>query len=90
MREQRMVTLRSGTPAARTIAMEVLVRRLVTSAMMDAVTGAAVQPGPDIDETVAWIGWRRKHPGGRYAVGKRMLSRSELKRHGLRNEDPAA
>jgi hypothetical protein len=71
---------------AREIEIEVTVRRLVTPGVRDIVSGRAVSLGPETDDERAWKEYRRTQPDRRYAVGKRALSRRELRRHGLRNE----
>jgi hypothetical protein len=68
---------------------EVVVRQLVTPAVYDVVTGAAICAGPELDEPRAWAAYRKAHPARVYAVGKRQLSRAELRRHGLTNLSPA-
>lgn len=70
---------------SRTVEIEITVRRLVTPAVQDVVTGMPIDPGPAIDEAVAWQEFRRRQSDRRYAVAKRVLSRRELRRHGLRN-----
>jgi hypothetical protein len=66
--------------------MEVMVRRLVTPAVRDVVSGKGALAGPLVDTEQAWADYRRAHPDRRYAIAKRMLSRRELRRHGLQNE----
>jgi hypothetical protein len=70
------------------IEMDIKVRRLVTPAVRDLVSGGFVQAGPEIDDERSWAEYRRTHPDRHYAVGKRTLSRAELKRHGLHNLPP--
>jgi hypothetical protein len=63
--------------------------RLVTPFVRDAVTGQAVPAGPLRDDRRGWIEYRWSHPERRYAVAKRMLSRAELRRYRLSNDNPA-
>ena len=67
------------------VSFDVTVRRLVTPAVTDAVTRALILVGPEIDDEAGWRTYRRQQPSRRYAVGKRMLSKVELRRHGLQN-----
>ena len=62
-----------------------MVRRLVTPAVTDAVTRVLLAAGPEIDDEADWRAYRRQQPNRRNAVGKRMLSKAELRRHGLQN-----
>ena len=73
-------------PSGRVRKVEVVVRQLVTPAVVDVVTGAPVNAGPDIDEASAWDAFRKQNPRLIYAAGKRQLSRAELRRHGLQND----
>jgi hypothetical protein len=86
--EVRKVALKRFARTSPVIEMEMTVRRLVTPAVRDVVSGDGVQAGPAIDDEREWIEYRRTHPDRRYAVGKRTLSRTELRRHGLRNLSP--
>ena len=70
---------------SRIVDVEVTVRRLATPSVRDVVTAAMIEAGPAIDEWAAWQDYRRRHPDRRYAVAKRVLSRRELRRHGLSN-----
>jgi len=47
--------------------------------------GKLVAAGPEIDNTESWESFRRANPARCYAISKRALSRSELRRYGLRN-----
>ena len=60
-------------------------RRLVTPVVTDVVTRTLIAVGPEIDDGAGWRTYRRQQPNRRYAVGKRMLSKAELRRHGLQN-----
>jgi hypothetical protein len=86
--EVRSVPLRRRSPASQTIELEMEVRRLVTPAVRDAISGAAVPAGPEIDDERGRAEYNRAYPDRRYAVSKRALSRAELKRHGLHNSPP--
>ncbi len=77
--------LRPATPSPSGQAREAAVRQLVTPTVVDAVSGKAVCAGPELDEERAWKAFRQAHPSRTYAVSKRQLSRSELRRHGLTN-----
>ena len=68
---------------------EVVVRQLVTPAVRDVVTGKPVLSGPEIDEREAWRRYRAENPDRCYAIGKRQLSRRELRHHHLKNEPDA-
>jgi hypothetical protein len=67
------------------VELDLVVRRLITPAVQDAVTGALIEVGPAIDDPTSWRTYRRAHPDHRYATAKRMLNRQELRRHGLNN-----
>jgi hypothetical protein len=83
--EVRKLALKVYARRSPVIEVEVKVRRLVTPAVIDAVSGGAVPAGPETDDERSWAEYRRTHPDRRFALGKRTLSRTELKRHGLRN-----
>lgn len=86
--EARKVALKLYARTSPVIEVEIKVRRLVTPAVRDVVSGGFLQAGPAIDDESGWTEYRRAHPDRRYAVGKRTLSRAELKRHDLRNLPP--
>jgi hypothetical protein len=67
------------------VSVDVSMRRLVTPTVVDVVTRAQVPAGPEIDDEAGWRAYRRQQPTRRYAVGKRMLSKAELRRHELQN-----
>ena len=67
---------------------EVNVRRLLTPSVRDVATGELVAAGPAIDDPIGRNLYRRAHPTRFYAVAKRVLSRRELRRHGLQNPPP--
>jgi hypothetical protein len=48
-------------------------------------SGAMIEVGPAIDDAQSWGAYRRERPDRRYATAKRVLSRRELRRHGLKN-----
>lgn len=77
--------LRPAAPSPSGQAREAAVRQLVTPAVVDAVSGKAVCAGPELDDDRAWKAFRQAHPSRTYALSKRQLSRSELRRHGLTN-----
>jgi hypothetical protein len=62
-----------------------IVRRLITPAVRDVAANAVIEVGPPIDDEAGWNAYRRAQPDRRYAVAKRVLSRRELRRHGLTN-----
>jgi hypothetical protein len=67
------------------IDIEVTVRRLATPAVRDVVSNIMVEAGPPIDDEASWRTYRRSQPDRRYAIAKRVLSRRELRQHGLSN-----
>lgn len=77
--------LRPAPPSPSGRPREMAVRQLITPAVVDAVTGKAVCAGPELDEKQAWKAFRQAYPSRTYAVSKRQLARSELRRHGLTN-----
>jgi hypothetical protein len=68
-----------------TIAVELIVRRLITPAVYDVVTKAMAEAGPPVDDEASRRVWRHTHPDRRYAIAKRTLSRRELRQYGLSN-----
>jgi hypothetical protein len=84
--EARKLRLKGYGSRSAVIDVEIKARRLVTPAVTDVVTGRIVTAGPEIDDQRSWAEYRRTHRDRRVAVAKRSLSRSELKRHSLRNE----
>jgi hypothetical protein len=64
---------------------EMEVRRLTSPPVHDVVTGKAIETGPAIDTPDRWKQYRRGQPDRYYAIAKRVLSRKELRRHGLSN-----
>ncbi len=61
------------------------VRRLISPPVRDVATGHMIPVGPLIDDAVSWRNYRGMQAGRRYAIAKRVLSRRELRRHGLTN-----
>ena len=61
------------------------VRRLVSPPVRDVATGALIAVGPAIDDLASWKHYRYEQPNRSYAVAKRVLSRRELRRHGISN-----
>jgi hypothetical protein len=86
--ERRRVPLKPFHRRSPTVEIEVTARRLVGPSLRDAATGRPVEVGPEIDERRAWNEYRRRHPDRRYAVAKRRLGKSELRRHGLHDRAP--
>ena len=72
------------------ISVDVVVRQLITPAVVDIVTGKPVTAGPELDEHDAWREYRKAVPSRTYAASRRQLSRAELRRHGLQNAAPVA
>jgi hypothetical protein len=70
----------------RTFEAEMNVRRLASPPVWDVVMKRWVAIGPSIDDPSSWRNYRRVQPDRRYAVAKRMLSRRELRHHGLSNK----
>jgi hypothetical protein len=70
---------------SRVVEVEVTVRRITTQAVRDVVTYDLIEVGPGIDDWTAWQDYRRSHPDRRYAITKRVLSRRELRWHGVNN-----
>jgi hypothetical protein len=68
------------------VEMGIAVRRLTSPAVFDVASGRSIPVGPVVDTEIAWAEYRRDHPGRRYAVAKRQLSRKELRRHRLTNQ----
>jgi hypothetical protein len=67
------------------VSLAITVRRLVTPAVKDVVMRALIPTGPETDNEASWKIYRKQHPDRRYAIGKRALARSELRRHRLQN-----
>jgi hypothetical protein len=65
------------------VEIEMEVRRLITPATRDVATGAMIAAGPEIDDEAGWRTYRSERPDRRYAVAKRVLSRRQLRRHGV-------
>lgn len=67
------------------VEIDIIVRRLTTPAVRDVVTNTMVEAGPLTDDPAAWQSYRRQYPHRHYATAKRVLSRRELRRHGISN-----
>ena len=67
------------------IEIEMDVRRLMSPAVRDVATGHMIEVGPPLDDIESWKNYRYAQPERRYAVAKRVLSRRELRRHGISN-----
>ena len=65
---------------------EIVVRQLVTPAVMDAVTGQPVACGPELDDAEGRKRFAASNPSRVYPIAKRQLSKRELRRHGLVND----
>lgn len=83
-RETQKLRLKPYGPGP-VVELDLVVRRLITPAVQDVVTGALIEVGPAIDDPMSWRTYRRAHPDRRYATAKRTLNRQELRRHGLDN-----
>jgi hypothetical protein len=88
-REIRKLRYVPWSSRSRLFEAEMNVGRLLTPPVRDVVTGAMIAAGPAIDEAESWATYRRAHPDRRYATAKRVLSRRELRRHGLYNSASA-
>jgi hypothetical protein len=64
---------------------EMEVRHLLTPPVYDVATGCMIAVGPSVDTPDRWTVYRREQPCRRYAVAKRVLSRGELRHHGISN-----
>jgi hypothetical protein len=86
LREVRKVPLK-GRHDRRgpSIEMEIDVRRLISPPVRDVVTRNVIAVGPAIDDAESRREYRNALPERRYAVAKRVLSRRELRRHGISN-----
>lgn len=60
-------------------------RRLVTPGCFDVVSGEGVLAGPETVDARSWEDYRKRQPDRHYAVAKRQLSSTALRRHGLTN-----
>lgn len=83
--ETRLLRLKSSASRSPVVSLSVTVRRLVTPPVRDAMR-ALIPAGPETDDQANWEAYRKRYPDRRYAIAKRVLSRAELRRHGLRNE----
>ncbi len=87
-REVRKLPYVSYASQSRFFDAEMNVGRLTTPPVRDVVTGAMIEVGPATDEARSWDIYRRANPDRRYATAKRVLSRRDLRRHGLSNTAP--
>ncbi len=87
-REVRKLPYVSYASQSRFLDAEMNVGRLTTPPVRDVVTGAMIEVGPATDEARSWDIYRRANPDRRYATAKRVLSRRDLRRHGLSNTAP--
>ena len=67
------------------VEIEMDVRHLTSPPVRDVTTGALIAIGPSIDNPENWRNYRRAQPDRRYVVAKRVLSRRELRHHGVSN-----
>lgn len=74
----------------RMVDISVRIRRLVTAPVYDAVAGRWIPVGPEVDDYRGRAEFLARNPDGVYAIGKRTLSRAELRRHDLVNLDEEA
>jgi hypothetical protein len=84
-RETRKLQLKPYDRNSPIVEMEMKVRRLITPAVRDVATGVMIAAGPATDNDASWKSYRRVQPDRFYAITKRVLSRRELRRHGLSN-----
>jgi hypothetical protein len=84
-RETRKLRLKPYDRNSPIVEMEMKVRRLITPAVRDVATGMMIAAGPATDDDASWSSYRRGQPDRFYAITKRVLSRRELRRHGLSN-----
>ncbi len=84
-REVRKLPYVSHSSRSRFFDAEMNVGRLMTPPVRDVVTGTMIEVGPAIDDARSWDTYRRASPDRHYAMAKRVLSRRELRRHGLTN-----
>jgi hypothetical protein len=84
-REIRKLRLKPNDRQSPVVEIEMEVRRLITPATPDVATGAMIAAGPEIDDEAGWTTYRSERPDRRYAVAKRVLSRRQLRRHGVSN-----
>jgi hypothetical protein len=84
-REIRKLPLKPHDRHGRVFEAEVVMRRLITPPVRDVASGAVIAVGPEIDDVASWKAYRRAQGERRYAIAKRVLSRRELRRHGVRN-----
>jgi|SRR5271165_1421775 len=86
-REAQKRRLKPYDPDSRIVEVEITIRRLITPAVRDVVANAMIEAGPAIDDPAAWQVYRRQYPSRHYAIAKRVLSRRELRRHGVSNSE---
>lgn len=86
-RETRKLPLVPYSSRTRFFEADMNIGRLITPPVRDAACGAMIEAGPAIDDAESWATYRRERPDRRYAAGKRVLSRRELRHYGLKNSD---
>jgi hypothetical protein len=84
-RETRKLPYVPHSSRTRFFEAEMNVGRLITPPVRDLASGARIEVGPAIDDAQSWEAYRRERSDRRYAVAKRVLSRRELRRYGLKN-----
>jgi hypothetical protein len=86
-RETRKLPLVPYSSRTRFFEADINVGRLITPPVRDVARGEMIEVGPVIDDAQGWAAYRRERPDRRYATAKRVLSRRELRRYGLKNSD---
>lgn len=87
--ETRKLQLKPYDRKSPIVEIEMKVRRLITPAVQDAASRAMIAAGPETDDEASWRSYRREQPDRCYAIAKRVISRRELRHHGLSNALPA-
>jgi hypothetical protein len=84
-RETRKLPLVPYSSQTRFFDADMNVGRLMTPPVRDVASGEMIEVGPAVDDARSWAAYRRDRPERLYATAKRVLSRRELQRHGLKN-----
>ena len=84
-RETRKLQLKPYDRKSPIVEIEMDVRRLITPTVRDVATEEMIAAGPETDDEASWRNYRRIQPDRCYAITKRVISRRELRRHGLSN-----
>jgi hypothetical protein len=85
-RETRRLPLHPYRQNSSVFEAEMNVRRLISPPVWDACCNAMIDVGPMFDDARSWNLYRRGQPDRRYTIAKRLLSRQELRRHGINND----